>query len=127
MQNGRSADELRSPLARDARALVARVVDAIAEAKAYRARSLELLSQSQERVTWSDTLVGRSREIQDRLRDTVEAIALLERAKGVPPEKMLMLLKGIVIEAECEKLDDAEARSLMADVVRWGIEAYYAA
>lgn len=125
--HGRSLDEFRSPLARDAQALLARVVDAIAETKAQRAHSMELLSQSRERVTWSDTLVGRSLTVRDRLRDTVSALASLERAKGVPPEKMLMLLKGIVIDAEAEKLDAAEARSLMDDVVRWGIEAYYAA
>ena len=107
--------------------LLTRVVDAIAEAKTQRQRSEELLSQSQERITWSDTLLGQSISVRDRLRDTVAALATLERTKGVPPEKMLMLLKGIVLDAEGEKLDAADARSLMDDVVRWGIEAYYAA
>lgn len=127
MANGRSADEFRSPLARDARVLLDRVVDAIADAKQHRAQSLELLQQSRERVAWSDTLVDRSLSIRDRLRDSVAALASLERTKGVPPEKMLMLLKGMVLDAEVEKLDVAVARSLMNDVVRWGIEAYYAA
>lgn len=127
MPNGRLTDEFRSPLARDARMLLTRVVDAIAEAKTQRQRSEELLSQSQERITWSDTLLGRSISVRDRLRDTVAALATLERTKGVPPEKMLMLLKGIVLDAEGEKLDAADARSLMDDVVRWGIQAYYAA
>lgn len=127
MSSSRLADEFRPPLARDAQALLVRVVDAIAKSKESRARTRELLNQSEERVMWSDTLVGKSVAIRDRLRDTVVALATLERAKGVPPEKMLTLLKGIVIDAEADKLDAADARSLMDDVVRWGIEAYYAA
>ncbi len=80
-----------------------------------------------ERVLWSETLFGQSLAIRDRLRETVAALAALERAKGVPPEKMLTLLKDMVNDAEAEKLDVSVARLLMDDVVRWGIEAYYAA
>lgn len=121
------SDEVQSPLVHDAKALLARVVDAIAEARAQKRRSLELLSQSRERVEWSDTLVGQSQPVRDRLRETVTALASLERTKGVPPEKMLVLLKAILVEAKAEKLDASDAQSLLDDVVRWGIEAYYAA
>ena len=106
---------------------MARVVEAIGEVRGHQRRSLELLSQSRERLAWTDTLVGQSVTIRDRLRETVTALACLERTKGVPPEKMLMLLKAIVVDAEAERLDPTDARSLMDDVVRWGIEAYYAA
>ncbi|HZS62713.1 MAG TPA: hypothetical protein VFA43_25865 [Gemmatimonadaceae bacterium] len=78
-------------------------------------------------MLWSDQLVGRSVAIRDRLRDSVAALAASERAKGVPPEKMLIELKSMVLDVEDDKLDVALARSLMDDVVRWGIEAYYAA
>jgi hypothetical protein len=122
-----STDDSRSPLARDAKVLMTRVVDAIAEARAKRRRSVELVGQSHERVVWSDMLVGRSTLIRDRLRETVTTLASFERAKGEPPERMVVLLKGIVAEAEGEKLDWADAQSLLDDVVRWGIEAYYAA
>lgn len=121
------SDEARSPLVRDARALLARVVEAIADARAHKRRSLELLSQSRERVQWSDALVGQSMAIRDRLRETVSALACLERTKGVPPERMLVLLKAILVEAKAEKLDASDAQSLLDDVIRWGIEAYYAA
>jgi|SRR5581483_1299702 len=125
--DSRFLSEFRSPLARDARTLLIRVVDRVARAKAQHARSLESLDESRERVLWSDQLVGRSVAIRDRLRDSVAALAASERAKGVPPEKMLIELKSMVLDVEDDKLDVALARSLMDDVVRWGIEAYYAA
>jgi hypothetical protein len=116
-----------SPLVLDARALLHRAVEAIAGAKNHNVRSRELLSESRERVVWSDSLIGESMVLRDRLHDTVSALAGLERAKGVPPEKVLMLLKGLIVDADAEKLDAVDARSLTDDVVRWGIEAYYAA
>ena|SRR5581483_3827954 len=125
--DSRFLSEFRSPLTRDARTLLNRVVDTIAKAKAQYARSLESLDQSGERVLWSDQLVGRSVVIRDRLRDSVAALAASEHAKGVPPEKMLIELKNMVLEVEDDRLDVALVRSLMDDVVRWGIEAYYAA
>ena len=125
--DSRFLSEFRSPLARDARTLLNRVVDTVAKAKSQHARSLESLDQSRERVLWSDQLVGRSVAVRDRLRDTVAALAASERAKGVPPERMLIELKNMVLEVEDDRLDVALARSLMDDVVRWGIEAYYAA
>jgi hypothetical protein len=107
------------PLVREATDLLHRAVLAIGEAKEHKPQ--------RERVVWTDSLIGDEQLLRDKLRDTVAAIAGLERAKGVPPEKVLMLLKGLVIDADAEKLDVGEARSLTNDVVRWGIEAYYAA
>ena len=107
------------PLVREATDLLHRAVQVIGESKEHK--------PGRERVVWSDALIGDEQRLRDKLRDTVAAIAGMERAKGVPPEKVLMLLKGLVIDAETEKLDVVEARSLTNDVVRWGIEAYYAA
>ena len=107
------------PLVREASALIHRAVQAIGEAKEHK--------PVRERVVWSDTLIGDEMLLRDKLRDTVAAIAGLERARGVPPEKVLMLLKGLVIDADAERLDAGDVRSLTNDVVRWGIEAYYAA
>jgi len=107
------------PLVREATDLLHRAVQAIGEAKEHK--------PARERVVWTDSLIGDEQMLADKLRDTVSAIAGLERAKGVPPEKVLMLLKGLVIDADAEKLDAPEARSLTNDIVKWGIEAYYAA
>lgn len=107
------------PLVREAADLLHRAVQVIGEAKEQKV--------GRERVVWTDALIGDEQLLRDKLRDTVAAIAGLERAKGMPPEKVLMLLKGLVIDADAETLDVGEARSLTNDVVRWGIEAYYAA
>lgn len=112
-------EEVSSPLVREASDLLHRAVQAIGEAKEHKL--------GRERLVWTDALIGDEQILRDKLRDTVAAIAGLERAKGVPPEKVLMLLKGLVIDADSEKLDAGEARALTNDVVRWGIEAYYAA
>lgn len=116
----------RSRIVLDARALVTRTVEAIAEAKAHNRRGEELVNKSLENIVWSDYLLGESRLIADQLQTTIGRVATAERASGTPPEKVLMLLKGMVLDAEADKLG-VDARSLIEDVVRWGIESYYAA
>jgi phage terminase large subunit-like protein len=121
------AEDPRSPLVGETRVLLHRVVEAIAEAKTHNAHSRSLLEGSRERLVWSDCLIGESATMRDRLQDTVSALAGIERAKGVSPEKMLVLLKELIVDADRDKLSAMDARSLMDDVVRWGIEGYYAA
>lgn len=89
-------------------------------------RSRRLLAEAQERITWADYLVGESERIIAGLRDAVTAFAQAERGKGEPPEKVVAFLKKLTVDAG-ESLEASEARSLVDDVVRWGIEAYYAA
>lgn len=72
-------------------------------------------------------LLGESHQLVDDLRAAIEALANLQRQQGQPPEKMVAMLKGMVAEADGERLEAYLARSLIADVVRWGIDAYYAA
>lgn len=119
-------EEHQSPLAVEAHTLIQHAVSAITAAKQQGVRAQDLLGPSRERMVWSDSLIGDSMVIRDRLREAVTAIAGLERAKGAPPEKVLKLLKELVV-ADADQLDVGDARSLTDDIVRWGIEAYYAA
>jgi hypothetical protein len=121
------AEDHRSPLVRETRVLLHRVVEAIAEAKDHDGHSNIPIEPLRERLVWSDCLIGESATIRDRLQDTVTALAGMERAKGVAPEKMLVLLKELIVDADRDKLSAMDARSLMDDVVCRGIEAYYAA
>ena len=47
------------------------------------------------------------------------------KADGLPPERMLVLVKTAFREAAPPELDPVDARALMEDVVRWSVEAYY--
>lgn len=105
---------------------MARTVEVITEAKTHNRRGRELVNKSIEHVVWSDYLMGESRLIADQLHSAVDRVATAERENGAPPEKVVMLLKGLVTDAKADQLG-ADARSLVEDVVRWGIESYYAA
>jgi hypothetical protein len=112
---------------RDARVLLERVVETIAQTKALRNQSEHLIRRSREHVAWSDTQFGHGIRVRDELRDKVAALARSQRAEGVPPERMVTMLKDLIHDAHADALEWSDARALNDDVVRWGIEAYYAA
>jgi hypothetical protein len=60
----------------------------------------------------------------EELERTIVYVAQGERFLGQPPEHMLVLLKQLVDESG---LDRDLSREIEADVLRWGIDAYYAA
>jgi hypothetical protein len=100
----------------------------IAESRAQTQRSEIILHQSREHVAWSTMLIEASIALRDELRGTIAALVCAERASGVPPERMLAMLKGLALDAvDASAMTGTDARSLIDDVVRWGIEAYYAA
>ena len=114
--------ELWEPL--DARALADRALRAIAAAAIrrveYQSVQMRLL-----------TAVARAKELRDlhaelwgELRRTIESVAHGERVAGRRPEEMLVLIKGLV---EGAGLDVGLKHEIEPDVVRWGIDAYYAA
>ena len=116
----------RSKLIFEARALVTRAVQVIDESKKQRRRGLHSSSATLEHVTWSDHLIGESRLVMDRLHDAVTIVAASERDNGAPPERVITLLKGLVVDAKADKLDPPDARTFLEDMVRWAIEGYYA-
>jgi hypothetical protein len=59
------------------------------------------------------------------LRSTVTAYVVARRTDGIPIERVMPEMKCLVREAEsCEAWRDPSDQ-LLAEVVRWGIEAYY--
>jgi hypothetical protein len=117
-------DDNRSPLVREVRALLTRAAEAIAasDARAAPARVAYLTlgdGESRDAATRVDAL-------REQLRDTVIAIAQLDRAKGVPPERMVALIRSVLDDADEAALRRPAGRALKNDVVRWSIEAYYA-
>jgi hypothetical protein len=108
----------------DARALLARTVETVAESKTQRQRDHQHVHKALEHVVWSDYLMGESRGIADQLHRAIGSVVTVERDNGAPPEKVVTLLKGMITDARADKLGP-EAQSLVDDVVRWGIESYY--
>lgn len=78
-------------------------------------------------MIWTDQLIGDTQRLRDDVRDAVAAVAGFERARGGPPERMLIVLKELVFDAGVGRLEGCVTQSLLDDVVHWGIEAYYAA
>lgn len=115
------------PLVLEARALIASAIQVIREARERKGSSTGTLRASLDHVAWSDHLVGESRLVVDRLRQVITTVAVSERVNGAPPERVIALLKRLVGEADTKRIDSQLARSLTEDIVRWGIEGYYAA
>ena len=59
------------------------------------------------------------------LRLSVRAYTSRLRADGIPPERMLALVKSALSEKVLLAMDVDDARHLIADVVAWSIKAYY--
>ena len=122
-----SADALDQDVAlpRDDQQLARRVVEA-------RARTQELIGDYVRTCARVNTELTRRREaaaererIRAELRASVARFALLLRALGEPPERTLVLIKTAFSEAAPHQDDDN--RAVLEDIVKWVVDAYYAA
>ncbi len=106
--------------AAEARERAVAVRSASRETNAERAALLSALT-----ARWAThrNLVEEIRRTQAQLRTEVCRYAVFARERDTPPERMLVALKDMV-RATID-LNDRDAQELMADVVRWGIDAYY--
>jgi hypothetical protein len=122
-----AAEDARAPLVHEARGLLGRMVHFIGAARERTARGQGLVDGSRDRLVWSEAFLRDSSVDRDQLRAVVSKLARVERAQGVPPEKMLVLMKAILRNANTGTLAWDEARALTQDIILWSIEAYYAA
>ena len=88
-------------------------------------RSLASLARADALVAISDSVRRQSAPDRAELRASVWAYAHTLRAEGLPPEAMIVEVKAAVRDATPVELDSLAARVLLADAVRWSIEAYY--
>ena len=108
----------------DLRTLAERALQAIATAQALgssngAARARLFTAHDRAEQLRRDT-TGVWNELQRR----IESVAREERVSGQPPERMLVSLKQLV---DASGIDFALRREIEADVMRWGIDAFYAA
>jgi hypothetical protein len=69
--------------------------------------------------------ISRTHEERAALSASVARYAVLLRSLGEPPERTLILIKTAFSEAAPQQ--DPENREILESVVRWFVEAYYAA
>ncbi|HEY2376925.1 MAG TPA: hypothetical protein VGH98_13180 [Gemmatimonadaceae bacterium] len=97
-----------------------------------RARTKELVDRylaSSARLTVALARYRESASVREEtraaLRDTVAQYAHLLRALGEPPERTLVLIKTAFGEAALHQSD--ESRAALDEVVKWIVDAYFAA
>ncbi len=111
------------------RQLLARAQAAVDEARREQAAGSRLYAQALGLAASSASTREASAALRAQLHDAVDSYVRLLRREDVPPERMLVLVKAIVHESAptLRARDGAPAHAIADDVVRWSIEAYYAA
>lgn len=107
-------------------ALRQRAVDLRQAAETLREAFTAALAQLEPRVAARAVALAEVREGRARLHDEATRLAALLRAGGAAPEAMIVEVKS-VIAAAAPSVWGARREALAADVVRWSIEAFYAA
>ena len=97
-----------------------------------RARTQELIGHYVQTCARLNTELTRRREaaverdaIRTELSASVARFAVVLRALGEPPERALVLIKTAFSEAAPHQDDDN--RAVLEDIVKWVVDAYYAA
>ena len=105
-----------------------RVSHLLADARTRRDRAEALQSRTEGALlAWQQRAMRDWDALQAALRSSVTAYVRRLHDQQVPPERMLVLVKEAVRDATTTDTDVLEGRALMESVVRWSIEAYYAA
>lgn len=88
-------------------------------------RYVHIRRQCQLTVGSSHELRAAAHALREQLRDSVTSYAEVLRADEVLPERVIVLVKSAVVESD--PLRDHDHRAVLEDVVRWAVDAYYAA
>jgi hypothetical protein len=102
-----------------------RVRGTVRAAGERRASSASRLTEAAARLEGSAEALRVSQALRAQMRASVTAYARHLRASGEPSERVVVLVKSAFAEAMPPELDVLEVRAVMADAVRWSIEAYY--
>ena len=104
-----------------------RVALATAEARARHERSLALLDRARVLLDDSSRIIQGASVARTEAKAAVTALVVRLRTEGLPPQRVLIVLKDAARDAAPPELELIDQRSLVEDVVRWSIAAYYAA
>jgi hypothetical protein len=81
--------------------------------------------QCQLTIEASVELRATAQTLREQLRDSVRMYAIELRRDDVLPERVIVLIKSAI--GESDPVRDHNHRAVVDDVVRWAVDAYYAA
>ena len=117
--------EMQSRSPDEQRSLSDRAADARSAAHVAVQRYVSVRRQCHVTVGNSHEVVTAAHALREQLRDSVASYAAVLRADLVLPERVIVLMKSAVVESD--PLRDQDHRAVLEDVVRWAVDAYYAA
>jgi len=94
-------------------------------ARAAAERYVRICRQCQITIEASHELRAAAQTLREQLRDSVRTYALELRRDEVLPERVIVLMKTTIRESDAVR--DQNHRAVVEDVVRWAVDAYYAA
>lgn len=118
----------------EVRQLVTTMGAELARASQQQSRAADLVARLSEQLARADRVQLAAPAFGDRfveryleLQASIQAFGRLERSSGSPPEHTVIALKSLFEDARAAGLSAEAAVVVERDMVRWGIDAYYAA
>lgn len=102
-----------------------RVAAARAQACAIAERDVQIRRTVDETRREARELRAEAAELRASLRNSVTAYVAELRGADVPPERAVLLVKSAIVESD--SYPDKHQREVVEEVVRWAVNAYYAA
>jgi hypothetical protein len=109
----------------DFSALRDRVAAARAQARLAAEEYVQLRRRAEASRTEALELCAQAARLSESLRESVAAYVSMLRQADVPPERAIVMVKGAMCESD--PLPDKHQRHVVEEVVRWAVDAYYAA
>jgi hypothetical protein len=111
---------------RDCRHSFADAVCLLAKSRERIARGERGFPHGEPEMTTAECVLADWQDIRAGVRDVVLEFAWSQRALRTPAEGMLNLIKSAASDAGVAMLREPERSVVLADVVHWSIEGYYA-
>lgn len=108
------------------RLLIDRLSLAVARAKAATERYVQIRRECELTVEEAHKLRAAAQDLREELRSVVTTYVSVLRSDGDPPERVVRLVKEVVDDSGLALPLD-EHLALREEVVRWAVDAYYAA
>lgn len=105
-------------------ALMTRLAAATIAAHEATERYVEIRRQCDLSLGEVRKVVAASKELREQLRAVVSSYVSMLRRDGVPPERVVVLVKGAV-ESTRGEVDPQSRHAILDEVVGWAVNAYF--